>query len=456
MVLAIVSLMISLVLCYMLLPSFNNIAGKSIGVENLFNPVIIICLLGVVVLTGLLGGSYPAFFLSSFRPVQVLKGEMNIGSSNLNIRKILTVTQFSISTFLVISTWIVFDQLHYLKSMDLGFEKENVIILSLTNDEMVDKLPVLKQDLLASPGIVSVGSANTRIGNGANKTIMRVETEDGMVERGINFFQVDHDFIDALGIRMIDGRDFSEKFPADTSLGVIINETLAKRLNWDDPIGKKVISPLDTNHIARVVGLIADYHQFGLYNVMEDQMFLYYPRCFMVFVKISDHELNSTLGFIEEQWGKLYPGVPFEYSFLDEDFGEQFRADEKRGVVFTFFSILTVLIACLGLFGLSSFISELRTKEIGIRKIHGASVNRIIGIMLRSFLVLVAIAILIASVGSFYFTDRWLDSFVYRTDIQWMTFIMAGVLTIVITVLTVIYHTIKAARVNPAESLRDE
>lgn len=455
-VLAVLSLIISLVLCYILMPAFNNISGKEIGMESLLNPAILFIMAGIVVFAGLLGGSYPAAFLSAFRPAEVLKGELNIGSSNLNIRKILIVAQFSLSTFLVISTWIVYDQLNYLKNMDIGFDKENVLVLSLNNNEMVDKLPVLKQDLLANPNILNAGSANTRIGRGSSKTIMRVETDDGMVERGINNILIDHDFIDAVGIRLLEGRGFSVQFPADTATGVIINQTLARRLNWDQPIGKKVNLPGDTATIATVVGLIADYHQFGLYNVMEDQMFLYYPRCFRVFVRFSGQQTGASLAYIEQTWKNLFPEIPFEYYFLDEDFGEQFQADEKRGIVFTFFSILTVIIACLGLFGLSSFISELRTKEIGIRKVHGAGVNSITGLMLGSFLILVAIAIVIASAGAYFFAGKWLESFVYRTEIQWVTFIWAAILTVIITILTVGFHTISASQVNPAESLRDE
>jgi putative ABC transport system permease protein len=455
-VLAVLSLIISLALCYFLMPAFNNISGKAIDMGSLLNPSILLIMAGIVIVTGLLGGSYPAVFLSAFNPTEVLKGELHIGGSNLNIRKILTVAQFSLSTFLVISTWIVYDQLHYLKNMDMGFNKENVLVLSLNNQEMVDKLPVLKQDLLANPSILSAGSANTRIGQGSSKTIMRVETDDGMVERGINNMQVDHDFIDAVGIRLLEGRGFSEQFPADTARGVIINQTLAKRLNWDEPIGKKVNLPGDTLTIATVVGLIGDYHQFGLYNVMEDQMFLYYPRCFRVFIRYSGEHTASTLEYIEETWNKLFPEIPFEYYFLDEDFGEQFQADEKRGIVFTFFSILTVVIACLGLYGLSSFVSELRTKEIGIRKVHGASVNSITGLFLGSYLILVAIAIVIASAGAYFFAGEWLESFVYRTDIRWATFFLAALLTIAVTILTVSFHTIRASQVNPAESLRDE
>jgi putative ABC transport system permease protein len=454
--LTLLALLISLGLVFLLLPGFNTIAGKSIGPEYLFTPVILLSLLAVVGITGFLAGSYPAFFLSSFNPVNVLKGQLSFGRSNVNIRKVLVVLQFTLSTMLVISTWIVYDQIRYLKQKDLGFDKENVITLSLTTEEMVDKLPVLKQKLMADPNITRVGTANAAIGQGANKTIMRVESPEGMVDRGINFFRVDHDFIDAVGIRLIDGRGFSEQFPGDTATGVIINQTLAARLNWDDPIGKKVILPQDSSTIATVVGLIADYHQFGLYNVMEDQMFLYYPECYGVYVKVSGEDMSSTLSYLEEQWTAMYPAFPFEYSFLDEDFGEQFEGDEKRGIVYTFFSILTIIIACFGLFGLASFTSELRTREVGLRKVHGAQVSAIIKLMLQSYLQLIGVAILMASAISWFLANDWLESFVYRTDIKWMSFVLAGGLMLTITALTVSFHTLRSAHLNPAESLRYE
>ena len=208
--------------------------------------------------------------------------------------------------------------------------------------------------------------------------------------------------------------------------------------------------------MATVVGLIADYHQFGMYNVMEDQLFMYYPRCYMVYVKASGQNMSSTIDYIEEQWKELYPGFPFEYTFLDEHFGEQFEADEKRGLVYTSFSILTVLIACLGLFGLSSFVTEMRTKEVGIRKVHGSSVSGIVSLMLKNYLVLIVISIALASVISWYFANDWLEGFVYRTGISWVSFVLAGLLTLLITVIMVSYHTIRSANVNPAESLRDE
>ncbi|MEE9462948.1 MAG: ABC transporter permease [Bacteroidales bacterium] len=451
------ALLISIIFVSLLLPAFNNIAGKSIGPEYLFTPLILISLLVVVLVTGLLAGSYPAFFLSSFNPVKVLKGQLSFGGSNLNIRKVLVVVQFTLSTILVISTWIIYDQINYLKNKDLGFDKENVITLSLTTQEMRDKLPVLKQNLKASPNILHVGVASATIGRGTMKHVLRVETPEGMVTRGINNFHVDHDFIDAVGIKLIEGRGFSEEFPGDTATGVIINQTLAERLNWDNPIGKKVDASGDSSTISTVVGLIADYHQSGLYNVMEDLMLFYHPKyCYSVFVKVSGREMSSTIDYIKEQWTAQYPDFPFDYSFLDEDFSEQFEADEKRGTVYTFFSILTIVIACLGLFGLTSFTSEMRTREIGLRKVHGANVPGIVRLMLREYLQLILVAILIASAVSLYLANRWLESLVYRTEINWISFVLAGLIMLAITAATVSYHTIRSANVNPAESLRYE
>jgi putative ABC transport system permease protein len=455
-ILAILALIISLVLCFILLPLFNNISGKEIDILYLTRPGIIVSIIGIVLFTGLVGGSYPAFFLSSFRPVNVLKGVFRFSGSNLSVRKILVILQFTLSTAMVISTWIVYDQLNYLKNKEPGFDKDNVVILQLTTDEMSRQLPVFKNNLLTNPRIISVGSANTRIGFGSGKNIFRVESPEGMVERGINNFQADHDFIRTVGIKLIAGRDFSFDRPEDTTRAVIINETLAKRLNWDEPIGKKVQFGGDTINYAEVVGLIGDYFQFGLYNAMESIMFLYYPTNYVVFVKVSGEDLPGTLNFIEEQWKELYPGFPFDHSFLDESFDEQFKADEKRGIIFTFFSVLTVLIACLGLFGLASFVAEMKTKEIGIRKVHGAEVNSIISMMLRSFMILIIISIVIASVASYFFAKDWLESFVYRTDIRWISFVSAAVITLVITIITVGLHTLKASSINPAESLRYE
>jgi putative ABC transport system permease protein len=455
-VLSIISMIISLLLCYLLLPLFNDISGKFLDFSVITNPVILLSLLAVMIFTGLAGGIYPALLLSGFNPAEILRGQLRISGSSLVIRKILVVIQFTLSTAMVISTWIVYNQLNYLKDKDLGFKKENVIILSLTNREMVRDLPVLKDALLGRAGILSIGSANTAIGYGTGKNVIRVETDEGMVERGINNFQADYGFIQTLGITLLEGRDFSIDIPADTIRGVIINETLAKRLNWDNPVGKKVQFLRDTTIFAEVIGLIRDYQQFGLYNEMESLMIFYYPRCFRVFIRTDGSDTEGNIAFIKEKWNEIFPKFPFEYKMLEEEFNEQFRADEKRGVVYAFFTVLTAIIACLGLFGLASFVTEQRTKEVGVRKVFGAEVSDIVGLMLKSYLFLTGISIMIASAISYYFATRWLESFVYRVNIKWTTFVIAALITILITLITVSLHTIRAGNLNPAKSLRNE
>lgn len=455
-ILAIISLAISLLLCYLLIPVFNNISGKFIDYSVITHPVILLSLLAVIIFTGLAGGSYPALFLSGFNPVEILKGQLRISGSSLTVRKILVIIQFTLSTAMVISTWIVYDQLNYLKNKDLGFNKENVITLRLTTPEMVRNLPVFKQAVLGRSGILSIGSANTVVGYGAGKNIMRVETEDGMVERGINTFRADHGFINTLGITLLEGRDFSVDIPGDTTRGVIINETLAKRLNWDNPLGKKVQFGRDTTSFATVVGLIRDYQQFGLYNEMESLMIIYYPTCYVVFIRTDGKDMEGKIEFIKEKWNELYPKLPFEYKMLEEEFGDQFQADEKRGIIYAFFAILTLLIACLGLFGLASFVTEQRTKEVGVRKVFGANVSDIVSLMLRSYIFLAGISIVVASAISYYFATKWLESFVYRVNIKWTTFVLAALITILITIITVSLHTIRAGNLNPANSLRNE
>jgi len=456
-ILTLISLILSLILIYLFLPQFNNISGKTIEIDFLLKPVVLLSLFGVVFFTGLVGGSYPAFFLSAFNPITVLRGQMQIRGSNITVRKLLVIFQFTLSTAMIISTWIVFDQLNYLKNQDLGFVKEDVVLLRFTSREQFNNLEVLKQSLQSNPRIIHVGVANTSIGNGSGKAIHLVETDDGMVERGINTFQIDHGFIPSAGITLLEGRNFSLDFPADTATAVIINETLAKRLNWDEPIGKRIQINGDTASVySYVVGVIQDYYNFGMYNEMESLMFRYYPECYIMYIKVDNNGIPETIRYIEEQWNELYPQSPFTYEFLEESFNEQFDEDEKRGVVFTFFAILTVIIASLGLFGLASFISEQRTKEIGIRKVHGANLSDITWMMLRSFLVLVLIAIVFASVASYFFTDNWLESFLHRTPIKWSSFVLASLLTIVLTILTVGIHTIRSGRLNPADSLRNE
>jgi putative ABC transport system permease protein len=435
------------------LPQFNSLAGKSFNLHVIYSPVVIFSLLGVVIIVGIFGGSYPAFFLSRFSPVTVLKGEITQGSAGSLFRKILVVIQFSVSVIMIICTLIVFRQLNYMKTMDQGFDQKNVIGLQL-NGDMVRKYPVLKQVLHENQNIKYVTSTNTAVGEGSGKVIFQVETDQGMSNRGINFAVVDYDFIRTLGIEIHKGRDFQQDMPSDTLAGVIVNETFVKRMSWAEPVGKKVTLGNFIN--GRVIGVMKDYHQTGMYNGIESLLLIYRPQNNVVYIKLTGNETSKTLSFIESKWKEIFPDQPFVYQYLTERFNGQFRADEKRGLIFTIFTILAIIIACLGLFGLASYMVEQRTKEIGIRKVFGANENTILGLISKDFLILVSIGIVIAVPTAYYFMSNWLENYVYRTKIGVLLLLIAALITIVITFVTISYKAYQAAIMNPANALKTE
>lgn len=455
-ILTVISLIISIILMLVLLPKFNILSGKSFSPEILYSPVVLISVLGIVIITGIFGGSYPALFLSRFSPVTVLKGEITQGSAGSLFRKILVVIQFSISVAMIVCTLVVFRQLNYLKNKDQGFDQKNVLSLQLNNREMIRKYPVLKQMLLNNEDIKYVTSTNTPMGEGSGKLVFNVETDQGMSQRGINFSVVDHDFVETLGIRMVQGRDFQQDMPSDTLTGVLVNETFVKRMGWSDPIGRKIEAGDENTLRARVVGVMADYHQTGMYNEIESLLLAYREYNNILYIKLSGKNTQQTLAYIESKWKEVFPDQPFTYTYLSERFNRQFEADEKRGLIFTMFTILAILIACLGLFGLASYMVEQRTKEVGIRKVFGASEGIVIKLISREFLFLVAISIIIAVPAAYLIMSNWLENYVYRTSIGIPLLLLAAGLILVITFITVSYKAYQAAVMNPANAIRIE
>jgi putative ABC transport system permease protein len=454
--LTIISLVLSIGLVALLLPQFNLLAGKSFDLSILNQPIVLYSAISVIVIVGIIGGTYPAFYLSRFQPAAVLKGEITGGSSGNRFRKILVVFQFLISVTMIISTLVVYQQLSFLKTKDLGYEQSNILTIGLTNRSMVQSYPVFKQKLLDNPIIRSVTSTNTPLGQGSGKVLFNVESEEGMVERGVNFAVVDHDFVETLGIKMVKGRDFQYDIPADTLAGVLVNETFVKRMNWSEALGKRIETINSEFLRAEVVGVMHDYHQTGMYNEIETLMLLYRPSNNVIYIKIGENDMQSAIRFIEQLWHEIYPEKPFEYEFLADSFDNQFEADEKRGFIFTLFTILAIIIACLGLFGLASYTVERRTKEIGIRKVLGANEGSIIGLITSEFMLPVSIAVLIAVPVSYYFMNSWLDNYVYRTDLSAFIFVLAATISIIVTFVTISFKAYRAATMNPTESLRSE
>jgi len=356
---------------------------------------------------------------------------------------------------MIVCTLVVFRQLNYLKSKDQGFDQRNVIGLQL-NRGLGQKFPMLKQALLENPDIRFVTATDTPIGEGSGKVIFNVESDQGMVQRGVNFAVIDHDFVETLGIEIIKGRDFQQDMPSDTLTGVLANETFVKRMGWTEPIGKKVELGDENTIRARVIGVMKDYHQTGMYNEIESLLLLYRTENNVVYIKLSDNNTEKSISLIETKWKEIFPDQPFTYTFLSERFNRQFEADEKRGKIFTIFTILAILIACLGLFGLASYMVEQRTKEIGIRKVFGADEAIILKLIARDFLILVTIGIVIAIPISYYIMSDWLKNYVYRTNIGIPLLLLAALLTIAITFLTISYKAYQASVMNPASSLKTE
>jgi putative ABC transport system permease protein len=449
------SMIISLILVAVLLPKFNTLAGRTFDLHILYSPVVLITLTAILLIVGIAGGSYPAFFLSRFSPVTVLKGEITQGKAGSSFRKILVIIQFAASVIMIICTLVVFRQLHYMKNMDQGFDQQNVITLQLDGG-LNRKYPVLKQALLENKDIVHVTSTNTPIGEGSGKVIFNVETDQGMETRGVNFAVVDHDFIETMGVKMKNGRDFREDMPSDTLSSIVVNQTFVNRMAWKDPIGKKMELGDSNTLRARVIGVMDDYHQTGMYNQVESLVLVYRELNNVVYVKLSGKNTRATLDFIKSTWNDIFPDQPYNYTYLTERFNNQFDADEKRGLIFTLFTLLAILIACLGLFGLASYMVEQRTKEIGIRKVFGAGEGKILQLISRDFLYLVIAGIVIAVPVAMYVMNKWLENYVYRIHIGVLLIVLATSLTIVITFLTIGYKAYQAAIMNPANSIKTE
>lgn len=462
-VLTLIALVLSILLIYALLPSFNGLANKHLPFSYILQTPVILTLVGITLFSGIVGGSYPALYLSGFNPVNVLKGKLAARGGSVFFRRGLVILQFAISIFMLISTLVVFDQLNYMRNKDLGFDKERVVKLTLSERELRQKADVLVNRLKQSPEVAGVGTATSVPGQGVGKLLLKVEDNEGkMVDRGVDLFNADFDFVKTMGMDIVQGRDFSRDVSSDTTYAVLVNEAMVKRMAWDDPIGKKFVfqggGPNGEDIEKRVVGVLKDYHQNSLYDAIEPIMVILNDENYFVLVRTEEGDVKKSLASVENVWRELFPNNTFQYEFLDQDFNSQYKADEKRSLIFTVFSSLTILIACLGLIGLAAFTTEQRTKEIGVRKVIGASVSNLVTLVSKEFFILVGVGMVIAFPFAWYFTDSWLQNFAYRIELkgEWLTFLTSALLAFVITLLTVGYHVMRAAHTNPVKSLRDE
>jgi putative ABC transport system permease protein len=453
---AVIALIMSIGLILLFLPFFNALSGKSISFGTLLEPQTFLLLIAIVIFVGLIGGSYPAFYLSKFSPINVLKGALSKGSSNVNLRRTLVVVQFSISMIMLICTWVVANQLRFLRSIDLGFDKAQVLTLTANaNGDISSKIVALKNSIRENPQVISVSTAGAVPGKNIGFNLFSVETKTGYTQKGIWNYAIDEDYIRTLGMKIRKGRGFTGI--SDTLRSIVVNENLVKYYGWDDPIGKKIKYPGDTSGFyLEVVGVVKDFNQQSLYNPIAPLLFRYNPNNNSIQVKLDAKNIPQAVAGIEKSWKTVFPDLPFSYTFLDQDFDSQYAADQKRGKIFTSFSVLTIVITCLGLLGLIAFTTEQRQKEISIRKVMGATVGQIVPLVTRNFVFLVGISCVIACPVAYYFMSKWLGLFSYSTGITLLPFLFSALTVLVITLLTVIFHAVRAAVANPSKTLRAE
>jgi ABC-type antimicrobial peptide transport system, permease component len=454
---ALFALLLSLGLIALLLPVFNSLSGKSISFDTLLQPNTLLTILAVVAFVGLMGGSYPALYLSKFNPVSVLKGSLSKSSSNVTLRRALVVIQFSISIIMLICTWVVYNQLAYLRSKDLGFNKDQVLTITANSQRDVrSQILSFKNEMRQNPQVLAVSTSQAVPGANINFNLFSVESKNGFVDKGVFTYGVDEDYINTLGMEIVQGRNFSGL--SDTLRSIIVNERMVREFEWgENAIGKTVKFPGDTSgNYFEVVGVVKDFNQQSLYNPIASLILFYAPNSNNIQLKLDPRNIPATIARVETAWKALFPELPFQYTFLDQDFDSQYAADQKRGKLFTAFSVLTVLVTCLGLLGLIAFITEQRQKEISIRKVLGASVGRIIPLITGNFVVLVGLSCLIAFPVAWYFMNKWLQLFTYHTGLSVVPFLLSAIAVLLMTLATVLFHTIRAATANPVDSLRDE
>lgn len=452
-----VSFILALFIVLLLLPEFNNLADKELSIADIVNFKTIFLILVIVVLTGIISGSYPALFLSAFRPVAVLSEKASQGKGGALFRKVLVVVQFSLSIMLIIGTTIIYSQMQFIRNKNLGFDKELLVCLPIRGN-MGTSFESMKAQLLQNANIKSVTAGSAMPAGPINSEWGQInwEGKDPDTVIPMNHIAVDENYLKTFGMNLVRGRDFSREFSTDT-LNFILNEAAVKATGLQEPLGKKFTLLFRTGTI---VGVVKNFHHYSLRRDITPLIIRNTPDRFwnFIFVRLAPNQQNmvATMNFLKSAWNDYAPQYPFEYEFLDQRINELYRTEERTGTIFRYFTILIVFIACLGLFGLASFTAERKTKEIGIRKVLGARASGIVFLLSREFTKLILFANVIAWPIAFLAMNKWLRAFSYRTEISILAFILPGILAVIIAILTVSLQAYKAAVTNPVQSLRNE
>lgn len=454
------SMLIALVITYFVLPLFNDVSNKTMSMNSLFSPLILPLLIALPFLVGLMAGSYPAFFLSAFKPIEVLKGKLKMGGNRGGLRSALVVFQFATSIILIIGTIVIYRQLHYIQNKNLGFNKDQVLVIDDTY-VLGNNIDAFKNDVLQMPGVVSGTVSGFLPVTNSSRNDNTFSKEPLMnANNGFNMqnWTVDYDYLPTMGIELSKGRNFSKEFGSD-SLSIIINEKTAQVLGFKDPVGKNIYQSTDPGtppKVFTIIGVVKNFNYESLKESIGPLAFFLGKYTSITSFKVQPGKMPGLLKSIEQKWKIMVPGMPFNYRFLDESFNEMYRAEQRVGKIAIIFSVIAILIACLGLFGLAAFIAEQRTKEIGIRKVLGASVTSLVQLLSKDFIILVLIAFVLAAPLAWYFMNQWLQDFTYRVDISWWVFLVAVGIAFFIALATISFQAIKAAIANPVKNLRTE
>lgn len=443
--------MLSLFLIYFLLPWFNTLSGKELTLDIVTQPWFLLTLSGVVILTGLIAGSYPAFYLTAFSPVDVMSGRIKRGARSSGFRSTLVVGQFFISIALIACTLLVNSQLQFMQNKNLGINKEHSVVLTNTA-RLNDNRNAFRDELMSDTRVLAASYSNFTVPGTNNVTVFqRPETDLDYI---MALYYADHQHQEALGFEMAEGRFFSRDFATD-STAIVINEAAVEELSMVDPIGKDIFYPPD-NRTYKVIGVMKDFNFESLRNEIMPLAILLTETANEMIIRFKSEDPREAVNMIETTWDKYSGGEPVDYTFLDDDFDQLFRQEQRMGRVFMTFTIIAIIIACLGLLGLSAYMAERRTHEIGVRKVLGATVPSILGLLSVEFLKLIAISFLLAIPVSWYFIHNWLQDFAYRIEVGPMVFVVTAVATLLIVLITISWQTLKAALMNPVKSIRTE
>jgi putative ABC transport system permease protein len=456
-IITLVAMIISLTLVELVLPAFNRFTGKDLAIGYLNHWYIIPSLVAVTLFIGFLAGIYPAFYLSSFRPVEILKAKFNRGTGNIRLRSALVIVQFSITIILLISTFIVSSQLKFIRSKDLGFNKENVLVVKNTGD-LSDQAETFREKVLKLPNVKQVSRSWTFPGEPYYGSTYQIQGDSLDKMYQFEIIQGDYDFLPLLGIKIKTGRNFSREYATDIN-AVLINESAVKYLGVKDPIGVRLTTPnrQGGQDVLEIIGVFQDVYYKSFHEKIDPMLMSLNTDKSNAFtlVRITG-DLMGTVKGVEKTWNEFMPGQAFEYVFIDENFDKLYHAEIRAGRVFTIFSVLAVFVACLGLLGLSAFSAEKRTKEIGIRKVHGASVPVILRLLSTEIVILITISSIIAWPVVYYFMHQWLQNFAYQTTMHFLTFLLSSCIGLIIAISVVVYQSLRVARVNPVDALKYE